>query len=409
MLDELQRLSSSSSSSSSRIRLFVFSAKAETKTAQSVIQHPKTEAWFVDALKSAEIMRKGRNCLLGFEGEAQSEDLIGNGIGSSSMAESMVLETSSSFGSTSSSTSLTNLAPVKSNVEEGTTGVQDCKVKFISSDAITSESSVPTVTYCPQTGAYQDPANAVHHAASTDRVCSNLGELDIKGSDASAGIQVHNTVMASPYPLEQVQQQKVQYVQLDSPYIPQNTPGFVPISSFYPLYHTQMPQQQLMQFQYQPNQPQPVYLVPAAPTQAYNLPGYTGFIENPAMTSSQTPVHLNPSYVPPPQVAQNEPSQTDISPNLASHFHNTAHSATQLAAAAPLLPVPYNENQQQSLGLLETQHQPQSVAVPYIESPKLNNEPDDDPAHIQIYKSQPPPPSCPSQFQTINKKTAVLL
>lgn len=120
----------------------MFSAKAETKTAQSVIQHPKTEAWFVDALKSAEIMRKGRNCLLGFEGEAQSEDLIGNGIGSSSMAESMVLETSSSFGSTSSSTSLTNLAPVKSSVEEGTTGVQDCKVKFISSDAITRYSDL---------------------------------------------------------------------------------------------------------------------------------------------------------------------------------------------------------------------------------------------------------------------------
>lgn len=82
-------------------------------------------------------MQKGRNFLLGFEGEgAQSEDLIGNGIGSPSMAESMVLETSSSFGSTSSSASLTNLAPIKSSAEEGTSGVQDSKAKFTSSDAI---------------------------------------------------------------------------------------------------------------------------------------------------------------------------------------------------------------------------------------------------------------------------------
>ena len=82
-------------------------------------------------------MQKGRNFLLGFEGEgAQSEDLIENGIGSTSMAESMVLETSSSFGSTSSSASLTNLALIKSSVEEGTSGVQDSKAKFTSSDPI---------------------------------------------------------------------------------------------------------------------------------------------------------------------------------------------------------------------------------------------------------------------------------
>ena len=145
MLDELSRLSASTSTSSSsatpsRIRLFVFSAKTELKenkkknnSRDSVIHHPKTESWFFDALKSAKIMQKGRvNCLAGFDSDGQSEcgvDLFGNGIGS--VAESVVLETSSSFGSTSSSASLTNLAPIKSNVEEG-----DDKVKVTSSDSL---------------------------------------------------------------------------------------------------------------------------------------------------------------------------------------------------------------------------------------------------------------------------------
>lgn len=242
-----------------------------------------------------------------------------------------------------------------------------------------------------------------------DWICSNLGDLDINGSDVSSGIQVHNTVMASSNPLDQMQQQKVQYVQLDSPYIPQNTLGRVPISSFYPLYHTQMPQQQVMHFQYQPIQLPPVYLMPVAPTQAYSFPGYPGYIENPALTSNQTPVQVKSTYIPFPQVVQNEPTQTDVSPNITSHVYNTGHSEIPLVAAAPLLPVPHNESQQQPLGILEPQHQPQSVAIPSRDSSKPSNELDDDPAHVQIYKSQPPPPSCPSQYETMNKKTSVLL
>lgn len=57
-----------------------------------VIRHPKTEAWFFDALRNARIVGECNN---GFLCSGQ---------------ESMVLETSSSFGSTSSSSSLTNLA-----------------------------------------------------------------------------------------------------------------------------------------------------------------------------------------------------------------------------------------------------------------------------------------------------------
>lgn len=62
-------------------------------------------------------MQKGRDCLRGFDGEGligENEfkgfaDLSNGGV--SSLPESMVLETSSSFGSSSSSTSLANVSP----------------------------------------------------------------------------------------------------------------------------------------------------------------------------------------------------------------------------------------------------------------------------------------------------------
>lgn len=214
--------------------------------------------------------------------------------------------------------------------------------------------------------------------------------------------------MASPYslnpPFDQLQQQKVQYIQPESPYIPQNSPGLVPISSFYPVYHTQLPQQQLVQFQYQPNQPSPVYILPVAPTQAYNLAGYHGFIENPTLSCGQTPVHMNASYVP-PQVTHIESTQTDASLNLASQVYDTADPE----AAAPLIHVAYNDSQQQSFGLVQNQHQSQSIPVTYRESPKHSNEVDDDLARVQIYKSQPPPPSCPLQYQSMTKATMAQL
>ncbi|XP_022921554.1 uncharacterized protein LOC111429779 [Cucurbita moschata] len=95
-----------SSSTSSRIRLFILFPEPE-KT-RNVIHHPKTEAWFVDALKSAKISQKGRDFLVGFDGDAligenEAKVVADLGNGGVSLAESMLLETSSSFESSSSS------------------------------------------------------------------------------------------------------------------------------------------------------------------------------------------------------------------------------------------------------------------------------------------------------------------
>lgn len=112
-----------SSAPKTRIRLFLFPSKtsegggasqgglarckavADTdwlgrEESKPVLTHPKTETWFVDALKSAEMMLTGR-------------DLSGDVNGQ----ESMTQETSSNLGSTSSSASSSNLPPVKRSGE----------------------------------------------------------------------------------------------------------------------------------------------------------------------------------------------------------------------------------------------------------------------------------------------------
>lgn len=72
-------------------------------------------------------------------GEAQSESLIGGNFSdsASSNAESMVLGTGSSFGSTSSSASSSNLSSLKAQADDGHGGpyLQDIKVTLPSSES----------------------------------------------------------------------------------------------------------------------------------------------------------------------------------------------------------------------------------------------------------------------------------
>ena len=53
-------------------------------------------------------------------------------------------------------------------------------------------------------------------------------------------------------------------------------------------------------------------------------------------------------------------------------------------------------------------NQSQAISNNHKESPKMNNL-DDDLAHVDIYKSQPPPPTLPSHHQTMTKATTILL
>lgn len=118
MLDEHQN-----NLTPSRIRLYVFPTKPFLSRPESnsttQLTHPKTETWFVDALKNTKIVH-----------------LEGNGSNGGGFcgAESMVLETSS-FGSTSSPVS-SSILVVKGGFVDNDTSLVDNKVTLPTPEGI---------------------------------------------------------------------------------------------------------------------------------------------------------------------------------------------------------------------------------------------------------------------------------
>lgn len=90
----------------------------------------------------------------------------------------------------------------------------------------------------------------------------------------------------------------------------------------------------------------------------------------------------------------------DASPNLASQVYKTDRFV--------IPDVPHNEKQMETFSLSQVQQQPQFASA-YGESPKYSNEFEDAPGLIDIYKSQPPPPSNPSKFPSTANAASNLL
>ncbi|KAJ6290663.1 hypothetical protein OIU78_026412 [Salix suchowensis] len=89
---------------------------------------------------------------------------------------------------------------------------------------------------------------------------------------------------------------------------------------------------------------------------------------------------------------------------LASQVHRT------IPRTSSPVTVPHVENQQQGGGPPQMNHQgqPTCAAAPWRLA-TISKQIDDDPVHAQIYKSQPPPPTLPSQYKTITPATTILL
>ncbi|KAI3796143.1 hypothetical protein L1987_38808 [Smallanthus sonchifolius] len=141
MIDEYERLntnSSSDSNKSSRLRLFLFPTKPESVSSiGSLLESTtKSEDWFLSALNgtsSGFSDTSSVNCLLGLEDDVtipekkdvNNKGVIGKNLRANqsvqdvqSVPDSPMLETSSSFGSASSSPSLANLPPIRVNLED---------------------------------------------------------------------------------------------------------------------------------------------------------------------------------------------------------------------------------------------------------------------------------------------------
>ena len=147
MIDEYDRTCSqtTSSSKSSRIRLFIFPFNPEGTPASShsigpiINNSTKSDEWFLSALNGSGLLNRGFSDsgtnvnLLGLDDDRQGNvvevGLKDEGSGSQknmnlknqdvhSVPDSPMLETTSSFGSTSSSPSLANLPPIRVHAED---------------------------------------------------------------------------------------------------------------------------------------------------------------------------------------------------------------------------------------------------------------------------------------------------
>ncbi|KAJ4822395.1 hypothetical protein Tsubulata_008932 [Turnera subulata] len=351
-----------------RIRLFLFpTTPTKPVTPEFVAQpaqlkHPKTESWFVDALNNAKIMQS--------EGNGNGSVTTSNGGGAE--VESLLLETTSSFGSTCSSLSPSNL-PVKGPVEDSNgPGLNDNRVT---------------------SGANPDPiaasVAALENKVASTTVEANVGILGV--GSALTGVEMLDTFPTSdtfPVPQQFTQpQQQLQFVQPGAQQYVLQTPGMG--VSMSPYYLMNAPVHQQQQLYYQTNEPQLIYFVPAG--QPYNLPLQSGLFTTTAMAPNRPPLHPNSSTIHTPQVAFKVAATAPV-PELASQACNTVP-----------MNVPHHENS----GLPPMNMQAQATDLASAETTNFGIESDDDPVRAQIYKSQPPPPMLPSQYQTLSKATTV--
>lgn len=152
MIDEYDRIASASSMKSLRIRLFLFLAKPETTASMGcLLNDAKSETWFVDALNGAGLIPRvlsdsaaNTENLLEFSDQVVNNNDCGenvfspkNPLGgsrrveyvqdaqSSMLGSPAVLETNSSFGSSSSSPSMSNLPHIRVRADNDEARLQD--------------------------------------------------------------------------------------------------------------------------------------------------------------------------------------------------------------------------------------------------------------------------------------------
>lgn len=263
-------------------------------------------------------------------------------------------------------------------------------------------SSVASAISHRQTGCYQDPT--VHVTALENKSSLNPFESpDITASE----VRTHKAVQVSGYPLssqlDQLQRQQVQFAPMDTHFVHQNPAGAFPTAPYYPVYNTPPHQPQPQpQPHYLPNQAYPVYLVSVGQSQIYDSSTQYGCKDSLPVVTGRPPLHPNSTLIS-SQVTYKEATPAPPIPEFVSQAYRTTPVANSLVHVA------YNENKQQNMTVPQMHNQPQLFGVAPRETANYGNEHDDDSVRAQIYKSQPPPPTLPSQYQTMTQATTVLL
>ncbi|KAH7571103.1 hypothetical protein JRO89_XS05G0254000 [Xanthoceras sorbifolium] len=499
MIEEYER-NSSNFQKPCRLRLFLFQPKLEAS--QSIIESSniKSDEWFLNALNGAGLLNRGFsesasvNCLLGLDDElggavaAGGGGGVGGGGGSGgggginegvgglqkkvqdvhSVPDSPMMETTSSFGSSSSSPSLANLPPIRVHVDEGSgvgVKVQDQKV-VVGIEEQFAQMNVGggggppkqqqeegfMVLSSPAAATTVGVAGMVVPGEYVNRVFS-----DDERSDH--GVPVGYRKAAPPPPMQSQSQQlppQPQTITIQSSQqkssgggsgggggIEFPSPDSVSSdSSLTNAINRQKPvkyQDQVMQIQSGPNRvANPVdakinvsdlntarvhiqqqvqdsgsgadfgLLSHARQPQAYNM-------------SMQQPNTINeaPSAVPSSR-SQTPPSPAMVpQPTAYNPMRNTHIAKPEMATAAgvyrttttggpQLVQVPSNQHQQQYVGYSQIHHPSQSVAPTSAATANYGYE-FADPAHAQIYYTQPLAPTMPSHYQTMTGTTGVMM
>ncbi|CAL0320784.1 unnamed protein product [Lupinus luteus] len=186
------------------------------------------------------------------------------------------------------------------------------------------------------------------------------------------------------HPQQPQQQHQPQFIP-GTHFIHHTPAGAMPISAYYPVYPSQ-----------QQSHPHPqVYYVPARQPQAYNLSMQQANI-------GESPTAIQPQNSPNP--AMSAPSSAAYNPVRNAPLPKTEMTAaayrTTATGAPQLVHVPANQHQQQYVAYSQIHHPSQSIAPNSAAPPNYAYE-YADPAHAQIYYSQPLPPTMPSQYQTM--------
>ncbi|KAK6921698.1 PB1 domain [Dillenia turbinata] len=528
MIDEYDR-TTSSSLKSSRLRLFLFPTKPESGSSiGSLLDNPaKSDDWFLNALNGAvlgkysgESNNNSVDCLLSLD----ADDVVANtteiqqanskqvksGQDVHSVPDSPMLETTSSFGSTSSSPSLANLPPIRVHVEDAIVnnklgdqkiGIEEqfsqmgigvsasnSSAQLKQDEGFVVLSSPPTnigvstvvsgvpigsnlisgeyvnrvfsddersdqgfrkqqnqAQFLPQQLQSRGTAGGVelaspdsvsrlacdsvivvfadfqlnqilHIPSGNSRISATPVDQKLNLSDPNTRVhmqqiqdsgyvlqsqfdQQHHPQLHHPQQQQQQQpQQQPQFIHASPHYIHHQPTPPVPISSYYhPIYpiHQQQHQHPLDQQQY------PVYYVPARQAQAYNLSvPQSNFTEASATVPSSRPqTPPNPSMVPTPSTFNPNRNAAAAKPDMGTGVYGAGTAGTQLVQVAS------NQHQQQYVGFSQIRHPSQSIAPTSVPASNYAYE-FADPAHAQIYYTQPLAPTLPPQYQTITPATA---
>ncbi|PIN17884.1 hypothetical protein CDL12_09457 [Handroanthus impetiginosus] len=236
MIEEYDRTISASPLKPSRLRLFLFPSKPETAASMgSLLDDAKSETWFVDALNGAGLFPRGlsesaaMDSLLELDDgmvktdscadlEAQNESLGNHNkqVEGKSNAQEVVLdsppmvETTSSFGSSSSTPSMANLPPIKVRVEDYQMVGLDEQFSHVSIASSLANAAAPSLLY-----------GGGAAAKSGGGVCGeNVGRViceDEKSEKSENGTVAPTGLRKPPLPLQPVQRKLVDIHNLPSP------------------------------------------------------------------------------------------------------------------------------------------------------------------------------------------------